>query len=569
MRSNRKTLGYGFVLVLVQSFSFPAVAQGDCITFRTIPVPPYPGGPAYPAGTILDQENETITLPPGGPYRVWFELHISNWACSGHAMGTWQAQYGPSGALPDGIVQPAQPCASAQDCVAAGLGPGDGVACGLRIPGICDHTFAQDPPQQPTALPLDIEVCKSTNIVCGGTQWTSPPLVDDGLEHYAMTVVFDVASDFTGVTMIAPQGLGADTFFQDENGAQVFIGEIIPARVVRDPILCCRANEVCELTVASDCVEAGGTPVPACLGDCDGNLTEDACEFVDCNVNGEHDACEIVNGWVTDCEFNGVPDRCEFTNCNSNTDADHDSCEFAAGEAFDCNANRIPDECDIAGPVSEDNDADGVPDECEDLPMSRYVTFTPNDVISVATNHAARITLVSLPMFPQFNGEHRWLAAPRLYPDGASPALEIYQFPASRVLCDPVFADWTSYPRYFAYGSAVVPGSQYEIRFGDQPCIESGNEDCLSPPIVVSTGKWGDILAPFGGASQPNFSDVSAAVDKFRQIVGAPIKPRSQLRNNETDPSVRVNFTDISLSVNAFQGFAYPYSGPAVCAGER
>jgi len=562
------------IAILVHGFSSSAIVQGGCITYRTVPVPPYPGGPAYPAGTILDQENEMITLPPGGPYRVWFELRISNWACSGHAMGTWQARYGREDTLPPGIVIPAQPCKSDAECAAHGMGPGDAAMCAFFPGDLCNPVFQQDPPQQPTALGFDIEACSlSPRLECGATQVSTPPVVDDGIEHYAMTIVLEVAPSFSGVGVINVRRLTDNTFFQDENGAYVGIREVIPARVIRDPVFCCRSNEVCEMTLAANCVGQGGTPVPACLGDCDGNLTEDACEFVDCNSNGVLDACDIINGTIydfrpaTDCDFNGIMDGCERTTCNGNFD--HDNCEFAAGEIFDCNANRLPDECDIDSGTSVDADSDDVPDECEDLPMSRYVAFRPNDVISGATNHAARITLLSLPMFPQFNGEHRWLDPPTLFPDGSSPALEIYQFPASRVECDPVFTDWTAYPRYYAYGSAVVPGSQYEIRFGDQPCIESGDEACLSPPIVVVTGKWGDIVAPFGAASQPNFSDIEAMVAKFSQIPGAPIKPRSQLRNNETDPSVRVNFTDISLCVNAFQGFVYPYSGPAACAGQR
>jgi len=538
--------------------------QGSCIIFRTVPVPPYAGGTPYPVGTVVDQANETITFPPGGPYRVWLELRISNWACTGGAMGTWQGQYYP---LPSGVVYPPQPCDSTADCDDAGFGPGRATGCGLTQPGICNAVFEQQPPQQPTALGFDIEACMPTNLACGGTQVTTPPVVDDGAQHYAMTLVVETAPDFTGSATITVQNPGADTFFQDETGAQVPIGQAIPATIIVEPLPCCRPNGTCAPALISECGTIGGTLVDECLGDCDGNLLDDVCEFTDCNGNDRHDACDIVGGFATDCDFNDIPDECELTDCTGNSI--HDACDFAAGDAFDCNANRIPDDCDIAGPVSEDADGDGVPDECEGLPMSRYLAFVPEDVIAGATNHAARITLVSLPRFPAFNGEHRWLGAPALFPDGASPALEIYKFPASRVECDPVLADWTAYPRYFAYGSAVVPDSQYEIRFGDEACVMSGKESCLSAPILVNTGKWGDIIVPFGGMSQPNFSDVSAEVDKFRQIVGAPIKPRSQLRNNETNPAVRVDFSDISLCVNAFQGFVYPYSGPGACAAER
>jgi hypothetical protein len=63
-----------------------------------------------------------------------------------------------------------------------------------------------------------------------------------------------------------------------------------------------------------------------------------------------------------DCNADTVPDECE-PDCNGNGVAD--GCDLAAGASGDCNGNGIPDECDIAQQTSDDCTADGTPDECE------------------------------------------------------------------------------------------------------------------------------------------------------------------------------------------------------------
>jgi len=220
-----------------------SVAAG-CITFATRSANPYAGGGSYPAGTT-GAGTDTLTLPGGTDQRVWVELYISNWACSGTQMGTWQAQYGPDGVLPAGIGRPVQPCAATADCVNAGFGPGDGAGCGLGVPGQCDPNFEQDPPQQPTALGFDIEACNSPNLACGGTQVAAPPVADDGTAHYAMTLVVEVDAAFVGSAQINVQGLGADTFYQDQNGAQVPIGKATPLTITVAEGSCCNLDGSC------------------------------------------------------------------------------------------------------------------------------------------------------------------------------------------------------------------------------------------------------------------------------------------------------------------------------------
>jgi hypothetical protein len=95
----------------------------------------------------------------------------------------------------------------------------------------------------------------------------------------------------------------------------------------------------------------------------------------DCDGDGYGDACAIADGLSQDCNANGVPDECEG-DCNGN--GSPDDCDIADGTSADCDANGIPDECDpdcngngvpdvcdIADGTSEDTNGNGVPDECE------------------------------------------------------------------------------------------------------------------------------------------------------------------------------------------------------------
>jgi len=343
-----------------------SVQQFGCITFATRSANPYgpaqganPGAPPYPVGTT-GAGTGTLNLPGGSDQRIWVELWISNWACSGHQMGTWQAQYGPDGALPAGITRPHQPCdetpdycvgpgnprpccrggggcCSACDCEDAGMGPGDGAGCGLGIPGECDPNFEQDPPNQPTALGFDIEACMSPNLACGGTQVATPPVADDGIAHYAMTVVLEVDAAFTGCADINVLGLGADTFFQDENGAQVPIGKATPLTVCVETGSCCNLDGSCtedttqgacgfgppRFRPGTSCPINGGPSCFDCItnGDCQGrpNDLAGACTTSRCvNSFCEHTP---IQGYVP-----GGPNCCHPLTAAQAPRADDDPC---------------------------------------------------------------------------------------------------------------------------------------------------------------------------------------------------------------------------------------------------
>ncbi len=61
-----------------------------------------------------------------------------------------------------------------------------------------------------------------------------------------------------------------------------------------------------------------------------------------------------------------------------------------------------------------------------------------------------------------------------------------------------------------------------------------------------------------------NFDDLAAAIDKFRNLPGAPLKTRVDHLPSKTD--LIVDFLDIQLTVDAFRGFPYPGAGPNKCS---
>jgi DNA-binding beta-propeller fold protein YncE len=99
-----------------------------------------------------------------------------------------------------------------------------------------------------------------------------------------------------------------------------------------------------------------------------------ACIDFDCNNNGIDDATDILTGFSQDANANGIPDECE--DCNQNGVLD--SIDIATMFSLDLNNNGIPDECepdcnnngipddlDIFLGTSQDLHQNGIPDECE------------------------------------------------------------------------------------------------------------------------------------------------------------------------------------------------------------
>jgi len=178
-----------------------------------------------------------------------------------------------------------------------------------------------------------------------------------------------------------------------------------------------------------------------------------------------------------------------------------------------------------------------------------------------------RVSILSAPTVPSLAGEERWVGVPVAVNDPPAGG-NIFVAPLQ---CDPLFMNWAAFPTINVYGSDVVPSTvlptQYEVVVVPQSC--SAFSGAYSAPLLITQAKWGDVRDPFGGASQPNFADINAIVQKFSNLPTAPTLTRVDLvgAGNPGQPSTpnrTVSFADVSACVSAFGGFPYPYTA-ATC----
>ena len=346
---------------------------------------------------------------------------------------------------------------------------------------------------------------------------------------------------------------------------------------------CCFTPAGCLDLTVGDCGIAGGFPhgpgsvcgvtpcfpVGACCnpdGSCDDDVYEDDCIMSGGTYQGHESVCTGVNcpapdgacclanqnclaltqaeclvipnaswaGALTTC-----PDACQASAFAPPSTGD-DTCQTAAGpgSGTPCSSNA---NCTISGEVC------GL--------KSRYVSITPTNATVAGTSTSIQVEIVSMPQFPTMVGdiyyagpEQSILNAPLAALRGAP--LQCTPTPNAQV--------WTSGVLHL-FGQAVVPGSTYNVRM----CDENGSN--CSDPLLVATGKWGDVIRGFGGGSQPNFGDVSAIVAKFGNVASAPNTARTdivgpQAPGTPNTPNQGTNFADVSNDVSAFSGFAYPYT---------
>lgn len=163
----------------------------------------------------------------------------------------------------------------------------------------------------------------------------------------------------------------------------------------------------------------------------------------------------------------------------------------------------------------------------------------------------------------EFAGCARWVGPPYTYHE-ANEDPSSATFRAAQLLCSPFFHDWSNEPSGVLYivGAEIVPSSTYEVRF-----ITQDPGGCIQP-MTLQTARWGDVAAPYStpsGYAQPDGLDVTALVNKFRSVGGAPSRTQAQLQANAMLLLTDVSALDIVAVVNAFKGLAYPYGGPCPC----
>jgi len=209
----------------------------------------------------------------------------------------------------------------------------------------------------------------------------------------------------------------------------------------------------------------------------------------------------------------------------------------------------------------------------------RFVSF----VVTTAQESAIRVTPTSLHHvsppytggasipFTLFEGQSQYVGPPAQYVESASSGTPFY---ASQLQCTPHYQNWSTIGLLHVTGEAIVPSSTYNVENLAASC--SGNEPsctAVSTPLAILTTRWGDVETPYNppvSDPQPDTSDISALVNKFKSALGAPIKARSLLfgdSRGRIDIAPDLNFSHISACVDAFKGLPYPYK-PGKCTGD-
>ena len=219
----------------------------------------------------------------------------------------------------------------------------------------------------------------------------------------------------------------------------------------------------------------------------------------------------------------------------------------------------------------------------------RAISLVPPATVTAAGGgvSAIRVTLLSLhhvdppytggasTPFTLFEGQSLYVGPPVQYVESASSGTLFY---ASQLQCAPAYLDWSTVGLLHVMGEAVVPSSTYKVEILGASC--AGREtscSALSAPLQVKTSRWGDVETPYNPPAtdpQPDTSDISALVNKFKSALGAPIKARALLAGGNArgtmgpaEISPDMSFTHISLCVDAFKGLPYPYK-LGKCAGD-
>jgi len=178
---------------------------------------------------------------------------------------------------------------------------------------------------------------------------------------------------------------------------------------------------------------------------------------------------------------------------------------------------------------------------------NRYMSITaPGTAVAGGTPQALQVTVANCPQFPAIVGDVWWAGPPQTIPNPPPLGNTVI---ASELECTttPHMQVWNG--TTYCFGRAIVPNATYLVRFCD-----SVSGPCYPPLFIETINECGDVIPPFGGASQPNFADVAAIVDSFIGRPTAPPLVRTDLVPKT--PNHVANFSDINAAVGCFQGLS-------------
>ncbi len=165
----------------------------------------------------------------------------------------------------------------------------------------------------------------------------------------------------------------------------------------------------------------------------------------------------------------------------------------------------------------------------------------------------------------------RWVGRPGTFFESQGPPLS-GPYRAARLQCTPFYWDWiteTQSNPITVVGAEIVPSSEYSVQMYAPSC-KGMEDDCtnVSGPVTMFTRRFGDVdeeYNPPSATNQPNAIDVAQLVNKFKNIVGAPVHARAQLQPNLPELNASINALDIVAVVDAVKGLPYAFPGPCPC----
>ncbi|MEK6818771.1 MAG: hypothetical protein AABY10_02450, partial [Nanoarchaeota archaeon] len=226
-------------------------------------------------------------------------------------------------------------------------------------------------------------------------------------------------------------------------------------------------------------------------------------------------------------------------------DVKEDYLDLCLGEIKDC--------LQLDPPIKEDNYKK----------KNRYLSFLPENK---GKRFGILVKAKTLPaQFSSYIGEYRFVGPKNEFKEysvvqnqtkGSRDSLR-NKFIASKLQCEPYYANWDEADLLNIYGENILPGATYEIYTIDERCSV---ESCLSEPLTIETSKWGDV----NNDNLVNEKDITEIINKLKRNPKALSKTQTQLGPNLPNPAQDVNSANIIYIDNASKGEQYPFEGPSV-----
>lgn len=214
--------------------------------------------------------------------------------------------------------------------------------------------------------------------------------------------------------------------------------------------------------------------------------------------------------------------------------------------------------------------------EPDPVTKNRYISLVPGNA---GRNVAIRVDLTSLhhpdppnfddspsPSFADLEGTTMWVGTPEVFVDSEPLGT---QFHAAPLVCEPNFMDWGDIPLLHVYGPQIVPSSIYTVDVVEIEC-ERDNPENFSSALQLETSRWGDLIPPFqepapNNINQPDARDLTALVDKIKELATATSSTRMQLHPALLAPATKPNVADLTAAVDAVKGFAFSFVDTTGC----